>query len=190
MRPEFVVPASVPVDLVLLRTEDVAVTIGLLRAYATGFEFTVDSRSRHAAQGHRLGMINHYVPGSTDTGDDLRLGLEFSDGRRAVLDEHGYPHSAESDPNAVVVMPGGGGGSDRSWSSRYWIHPLPSPGRLSFVATWPAFGVTEARVDVEADAILAASSRALELWPEAPGPALGGSTFGVVTAGRPDRDDD
>ena len=55
MKPEFEVPASVAADVVLLRTDEVAVTVGLLRAYTTGFEFTVDSRGRRPGHSVRIG---------------------------------------------------------------------------------------------------------------------------------------
>jgi hypothetical protein len=87
MKPEFEVPGSVAIDTVLLRTEEAAVTIGLLRAYSTGFEFTVDTRSRRAGQHHRLGMMHRrYALQDGESEDGLRLGLEFSDGRRAEVD--------------------------------------------------------------------------------------------------------
>jgi hypothetical protein len=189
MKPEFVVPGSVAADLVLVRTDEVAVTIGLLRVYTTGFELTVDSRSRRAALGHRIGgMSRRYTPAGIEPEDGLRLGMEFSDGRRAELDApRSYPDQA--DPGALVVMPDSSGGSDRKWYSRFWVYPLPPSGPVVFVATWPAFGVAEARVELEADAILSAASRAIVLWPEREGEPLGESTVGVVTAQRAERGD-
>lgn len=186
MKPEFVVPGSVAVDLVLVRTDEVAVTLGLLRAYTTGFEFTVDTRSRRRGRHHRIGGVpRRYLTQMQDTDieDHLRLGLEFSDGRRAEIGSP-RPHPDQVTPDTLVVHPSGGGGSDRSWHERYWVYPLPTPGPLSFVATWPAFGITETRSEVDADAILSAAARAIALWPEAPGRPLGEATMGVVTAGR------
>jgi hypothetical protein len=190
MKPEFEVPGSVAVDMVLLRTDEAAVTIGLLRAYSTGFEFTVDTRCRRGGQHHRVGLIHQrYALQDGGSEDGLRLGLEFSDGRRAEVDAP-RAHPDQVAPDAIIVHPGGGGGSDRSWHQRYWVYPLLPPGWLSFVATWPAFAVTEARAEIEADAILAAAARAIVLWPEVPGQPLGEATIGVLTAGRTDRGDD
>ena len=75
----------------------------------------------------------------------------------------------------MVALSGGGGGSNRSWHSQFWVHPLPPPGSLSFVATWPEFGVAEARVELEAEVILSAAARATVLWPEEPDASLGGA---------------
>ncbi|MBS2965192.1 hypothetical protein KGA66_19235 [Actinocrinis puniceicyclus] len=192
MKPEFVVPGSVAADLVLVRTDEVAVTLGLLRAYTTGFEFTVDTRSRRRGQHHRIGAgPRRYLMQmqGTDTEDRLRVGLEFSDGRRAELGAP-RPHPDQVTADTLVVHPCGGGGSDRSSHERYWVYPLPTPGPLSFIATWPAFGITEARIELEAEAVLSAAARAIVLWPEAPGRPLGEATMGVVTAGRVERGDD
>ncbi len=46
MRPDAVIPGLVPVEVVLVRTEQVAVAIGGVHAYPNGFEFTVHARLR------------------------------------------------------------------------------------------------------------------------------------------------
>jgi hypothetical protein len=46
MRPDAVIPGSVPAEVVLIRTEQVAVAIGSVRAYPNGFEFTLHTRLR------------------------------------------------------------------------------------------------------------------------------------------------
>jgi hypothetical protein len=50
MRSDAVVPASVPASVVLIRTEQVAVAVGSVRAYPNGFEFTVHIRLRGEAE--------------------------------------------------------------------------------------------------------------------------------------------
>src|SRR5215831_10172127 len=47
MRSDAVIPASVPAEVMLIRTEQVAVAIGSVRAYPNGFEFTLHTRLRH-----------------------------------------------------------------------------------------------------------------------------------------------
>ena len=159
-------PGSVAADLLLLRTEEVAVTLGLLRAYTSGFEFTVDTYSRARRLRHG-GMPGRRAFEEAEAEGGLRLGLEFSDGRRAEIGTP-RPYPDQVGPDTLVVVPAGSGGSDRSWHGRFWVHPLPPPGPLSFVAAWPDFAVTEARIELEADAILSAAERANALWPEAP----------------------
>ena len=167
-KPECVVPGTLAADLTLLHTDQVAVTLGLLLAYPTGFEFTVEAHSRHAGAGHRIGaMPRRYAPGGAETGDGLRLGLAFSDGRRAEIAAPG-PVPADGGPGSLVVVTRGGTGGERSWSARFWVYPLPPPGPVSFFATWPTFGIGEAHAVLEAGQILSAAERALPLWPDHP----------------------
>jgi hypothetical protein len=49
---------------------------------------------------------------------------------------------------------------------RYWIWPLPPAGPVTFVCQWPALGIPESRADVDAELILDAAARAVQLWPE------------------------
>ena len=46
MQPDEVIPGSVPGELMLIRTGQVAVAIGSIRAYPNGFEFTAHVRMR------------------------------------------------------------------------------------------------------------------------------------------------
>ena len=48
-QPEAAIPGSVPLEFILVRTDQVAVAIGSVRAYPNGFEFTVHARLRAAA---------------------------------------------------------------------------------------------------------------------------------------------
>jgi hypothetical protein len=50
MRSDAVIPASVPAEVVLIRTEQVAVAVGSVRAYPNGFEFTLHIRLRREAE--------------------------------------------------------------------------------------------------------------------------------------------
>ncbi len=47
-----------------------------------------------------------------------------------------------------------------------WLWPLPPPGPLTFVCAWPAEGVEETHAQIDGAEILAASARAVELWPD------------------------
>ncbi len=180
MKPQFMVPGSVAADLVLLRTDEVAVTLGLLRAYTTGFEFTADVHS-HARRLHHGGMPGRRAFQEAEAEGGLRLGLEFSDGRRAEIGTP-RPYPDQVGPHTLVVVPAGSGGSDCSWHGRFWVYPLPPPGPLAFVATWPDYAVAEARVELEADLLLSAAGRAIALWPEAPdGAPLLEATTGATT---------
>jgi hypothetical protein len=42
------------------------------------------------------------------------------------------------------VIPGvGTGGSERQWDGRFWVHPLPPGGPVTFVASWLLYEVAD-----------------------------------------------
>jgi hypothetical protein len=87
VQPDAVIPGSVAGELMLIRTGQVAVAIGSVRAYPNGFEFTAHVRVRGADEGEpvRRDLFDRYGRrGRQPSGDVLRLGLLYADGRRAA----------------------------------------------------------------------------------------------------------
>jgi hypothetical protein len=190
MRPDAVIPGLVPVELVLVRTDQVAVAIGGVHAYPNGFEFTVHARLRREEEpGPQVGgLFDRHWHGMREANAGLRLGVMFADGRRAAAPGR-HPRLDDTDPSQLVLFENGGGGSGRTWDGDFWVHPLPPEGPVTFVVSWAEHGVAEARAELDGAAIGAAARRAVLLWPEEPefepGDSYAWST-GVVTAGEPD----
>jgi hypothetical protein len=178
--PGNVLGAAVPLDVLLVRTDHAAVVLGNVVAYPEGFAFVVRAHLRKPIRSpldHRLN-------------DALLFGVEFADGRRAGTDR--LPFGASEPLAPPVLVPGGGGGGASAWHWDFWLWGLPAPGTLAFVCAWPPQAVPETRVEVDAAPILAAATRAQELWPDA-GPGGGrhvGSTWQIMTALGPDPEDD
>jgi hypothetical protein len=171
MKPEAVVPGVVPVEKVLARSPDAVVAVVGSLAYPMGFEFSVGAVLRIGRQ-HRpmVGLGVHHWPGQDSDeplpDEFLRVGVRFSDGRVATnVDRRAFGPS-ESAPTGPMLMPGGGGGGTRRYDMTYWVWPLPPPGPLTFVCEWPAFAIPESHVDIEAQLILDAAVRAIQVWPE------------------------
>ena len=62
-------------------------------------------------------------------------------------------------------------GYDRlAWEVDVWIWGLPPPGPLAFVCEWPARGIPESRVEIDAGLVLEAAGRAVPIWPDQPPP--------------------
>lgn len=61
MQPDEVIPASVPGELILIRTGQVAVAIGGIRVYPNGFEFTAHVRM-HGKDENELGWHDPFEP--------------------------------------------------------------------------------------------------------------------------------
>lgn len=116
MRSDAVIPGSAPVEVVLIRTEQVAVAVGSVRAYPNGFEFTVHVRLRgedETGWADYADPFHWHGPRRGVQGDDerLRLGILYADGRRAATIGEPYPPSDDDDDDGRLVLQQGGGGA-------------------------------------------------------------------------------
>lgn len=98
----------------------------------------------------------------------LKFGFEFADGRRVTsLDDGGWQTMPEgtspadyapSHPCLEGVGRSTSGAS--TWQRDVWLWPLPPPGILTVVCSWPDRDISETRTELNADDLLAASMRA------------------------------
>jgi len=187
---EAVIPGLVPVEVMLIRTEQVAVAIGGVRAYPNGFEFMVHARLRHEdeAEPGGGGLFGRHGRGMRAPNAGLRLGVMYADGRRAAA-PGGRQRPDDGEPGRLVLVENGGGGSSRTWDGKFWVHPLPPEGPVTFVVSWLEHGVAESRAELDGAAIGEAARRAVDLWPAEPEFEPGDRyawSRQVVTKGRPD----
>ncbi len=189
MQPDAVIPGSVPGELLLIRTEEAAVAIGGICAYPNGFEFTAHVRMRGSKHANVPGLNDPFDRfgrrGPEASGDVLRLGVLYADGRRGATT--GGPRLPD-DREHVFLMPGSSGGTPQRYDCKFWVHPLPPDGPVTFVAAWPEYGAAETQAELDGAAIRAAAARAVTLWPEEPkipGPAVSSRTFTVRTPDEP-----
>ena len=164
------IPGSVPGEVMLIRAEQVAVAIGSIRAYPNGFEFTAHVRMRGQDENEPFWhdpFDRHGQRGRQPPGDVLRLGVLYADGRRGAVAGGHWPDEA-ADPGRLFLQHGSSGGTTGRWDGEFWVHPLPPEGPVTFVASWPEYGVAETRAELDGAAIRAAAGRAVVLWPEEP----------------------
>jgi hypothetical protein len=175
-----VVPAIAPVAAILARTDQTVVAVTGIRAFPTGFGFTLNLRLRNLHPRERRGFWPFpefgYHGGRTVPADAFRLTIEFADGRSVNnLDP------APSDPNVPAFeqpmlssgpgtgLVGSGSSPDRwGWDMDYRVQPLPTPGPLAFACVWPERGIPSARVEVDGEAVLGAADAAAILWSDDP----------------------
>jgi hypothetical protein len=167
-RPDAVIPGSVPAELIVACTEETAIAVGSIRAYPNGFEFTAHVRLRREPETGPLfaDPFELQRPGRNVPADALRLGIMYADGRRVATT--GGPTLPVDDPEYLILQPDGGGGDDLSYDQDFWVHPLPPPGPVTLVASWPGQGITEARAELDGAAIGQAAQRAVFLWRDGP----------------------
>jgi hypothetical protein len=155
--PEAAFPGQVPIDTLLLgRTEQVAVGITAMSAYPAGFEIFLTARIRPGTPGDLHAARKSF-----------RFGLQLADGTK-VISPHGRGRRPDLDtePAGPILVPFMGGGGPHSHFSRWWAWPLPPSGPVAFVCEWPDFGLGETRTDLDAQLILDAAGRSIQLWPE------------------------
>jgi hypothetical protein len=156
--PDDVLPITFPLDLLLARTDSVAVVVHGGRAYPDGFEFVLTLRSRDG----RIPEPWLTWRGGEISGDVLRFGIAFADGRKAsVFDPP--PWRPNGEPDIALIQRGGNGGGS-SWEMRFWVSPLPPDGPVAFVAEWPAKGIAFTQADADGASIRDAAGRAQALW--------------------------
>lgn len=145
----------VPLRIELARTDDNVVLLGPMEAHATGIDLTLEMRSRSLRMGG--------VPTDMSDGGGMRFGVSFADGRST---EGGHPWtSAHGDVgDGPVLLPGGGGGGGHSFRFHHWLWPLPPPGPVTFHLVWPAAGIDETSVSVDAGVFVDAARDATQLW--------------------------
>jgi hypothetical protein len=102
----------------------------------------------------------------------LRFGVQFADGRK-VTNLDMYPFVPEDQPaEQPFLVEGGGVGSEGGrlgrgalWDLELVIQPLPPPGPLAFVCAWPARGIPEVWVEIDAGLVLDAAAAAVPFFP-------------------------
>jgi len=155
---------------------DPGVVIALIDcvAFSNGFEFGIAVRAREEIDSRAMG----FGPPSFGTErpeQQLQIGVQFADGRRAITGADPGPQfrahleatreGLEPDlPDGPILSPRSGGGGGRRWDFRYWAWPLPPEGRLTFACEWPARELALTSHDVDATEIRRAGSASTKLW--------------------------
>ncbi len=156
--PENELPVSLPQNLLVARTDDVAVALLGLQVSSTGVAFELTVRVRPSARadlGHRLQeLVWHRGRGTAP----FLVGVELADGRRGST----VPGRSSED---VFFHSRGGSGGDSSIEQRWWLSPLPPEGPLTVVVRCPELGIGETSVELDGTAIRRAAEQVVELWP-------------------------
>ncbi len=169
--PQGVFPGVLALELVLARTEKVAIVIPRVYGYPEGFEIELrvisgpdgaelDSRLYRAGLAGRLDLDDQGLPPP----EMFRFAVEFADGSR-VTNTMPFAKDLHVQPGGPVMHAQGGGGGAGNWRQFLWVWPLPPAGSLTFVCEWPALQIPVTRRTVDAQDILDAAARSEVLFP-------------------------
>jgi hypothetical protein len=156
--PDNVLPATVALNLVVARTQDLVVSIPEARVFPTGVSLQVAVQRREPPDRPDAFLFGPPHP------EGPRVGVLLAGGAKAVAGSP-FPNAYER-PQGPVLLPRSGGGGGLRLHSELWLWPLPPPGPLTVVYEWAAQGIAETRVEVDATPIVEAADRAVELWRE------------------------
>ena len=156
--PQTQFPGMVPAGTLLAgRSDRAAVAITSMAAYSNGFEFAVTRLVRPGTPGWDEEPVTAQ--------SRFEVALRLSDGREVSA---GRP-PVGTGPAGPFLRMNGGGGSSHYNQTRWWAWPLPPPGPLEFMCQWPAMGISDARVSIDAGLILDAARHSVQIWPESQG---------------------
>ena len=168
--PDGVIPGVAPIGLILIRTDELAIAVSSVAAYPNGFEFTVHALLHHEQLTWGISPTDPAADPVTKQYPEqaLRLGIQYADGRRARSNNYEPMPVDDTDGEDLVMTGTGSGGTGRQWGGQFWVHPLPSDGPVTFVASWLLRGVTEVSAALDSSVIHEAARRVVILWPDEP----------------------
>lgn len=167
--PRGMVPAVLPIEQVVARSDDAAIYLSCLWVYKAGFEYEVfvvarDEESEldpfgyeHDLRSERTGEI---PPAK------VRFGFRFGDGSKVTNTggEFDWEWEPGPTPKAPRMSGGRGHGGEGAWAHAFWVWPLPPRGSIEFVCEWPAAGIPLTTAELDAAAIIDAASRAQAIF--------------------------
>jgi hypothetical protein len=170
--PSHEVPGPIPLNAVLGRTSALAVALLAARAFSTGVELHLLTRLRRAGNGPDSALLHHQRgPVRNDGVDDvMHLTVLYPDGREGIAAAGGW--SDEQNEQVPLLRLTEGSSTPTQADNRYWLTPLPPPGDLTVVFSWPYRSLTETRTVIPAAVLADALTTAVELWPYQPDPAF------------------
>lgn len=184
--PDNELPTSVAVNAILATPPDLVVALLSATVYSNGLLLNLTLRMRGATEGRAPWL--HPGPSAAagawmgsqrpDSPDRWLIGVEYSDGRTAsTLSSAQRPGVTPQviDENRPRLLARGGGGGNRVYDSSLWLAPLPPPGPLTVIFTWPAQDVMETATTLDTEAWGPAALHVTQLWaqqPNPPAPAL------------------
>lgn len=161
--PENQLGVVVPLQIALVRTDVLSLTIPAVVVYSKGFELGFVLRRREPLGQDRSRDHPPALSFHSGTERDLRFALQFSDGTKATTTRR-IPIGSE--PSPPLLMSTGTRSSRRSDEGKLWAWPLPPLGPLTFVWEWRAEGIPLTRHETDSQPVLDAAARTDELWPD------------------------
>ncbi len=177
--PRQVIPAVVPLELVIYRSNEAVVVVNRADVYTVGCSFwlTVAARLQAGdeARAHRFSEAifadTEELSQLTSLNDALvRFGVTYPDGARATtLDpppDQPLTALAETVTPSLVHYEHNARRGDLLWEGEHelWLSPLPPAEPFELVIEWPALDIPLTHASIDGSALTQASARARSVW--------------------------
>jgi hypothetical protein len=146
-------------SFILARTPEVVVAVRGMTSYSDGLHLAVVVIFADHARAEDLAYsLQEYSrsPGR------FRVGLAFSDGRKATSGQRDAPDVEEQANVQLKLLSSSQHGLQ--WTGEYWLWPLPSAGPLIVGCRWPDRGIPETLVQIDPTPLLTASAASRSVW--------------------------
>lgn len=175
--PEDELPALLPISELLATTEHLAIAVVGVAVYNDGLQIQVERRLRRNGLPLRewnelCGIFMEHMSfgGPVEAAGRLRFGVVLAGGEKVLADAFpffGADPMAEPEGHTLSrrQQGGGGGGSTYASADHLWIWPRPPAGPIELVVQWPALGIEETHVTIDASAVDDLAERARPFWP-------------------------
>ncbi len=148
---------------VIGRSDLAVVATRQVLAFPTGVQLEVDAHARGASAGPTSATAFEYLTREPD----LRFRLRFSDGREAAQDDEAGLRTGRG-PILMVRGAESSHGDPETGEDAHlilWAWPLPPPGPVELMCSWPSYGLRDKSLILDGDAIRAAALDAQPFWP-------------------------
>ncbi|MDQ7805828.1 hypothetical protein Q5425_18945 [Amycolatopsis sp. A133] len=157
-------PAIVPIEDCLTRSDHACVAIESVAAWPAGITLTVVVLLREdLAEGESLPQVVRHPAHQEEVSDtSLLFGVVFADGTAATnVDRLEHDRRLTNGP---TLNPGTSQAGKRSLRQQVHLQPLPPDGPLTFVVRWLSRGIEETTLRVDSGPFLSAATRARRIW--------------------------
>ena len=176
--PEDELPALLPVSELIATNDHVAIALVGAAVYNDGLQLQVERRLRRNGLPLRewnelCGIFMEHMSfgDPLELGDRLRFGVVLAGGEKLLADAlpyvGGFDPTTEPEGHTLSRRQQGGGGGGGTYASadHLWIWPRPPAGPIELVVQWPALGIEETPVTIDASAVDELAARARPFWP-------------------------
>jgi len=165
--PDNQMPAILPTQQILGRSESVTVVLREVVVYTTGLNFYVTARGRPGLHPSFMASVPEIakrmgIPEASST--PAHIEVIYEDGTTAVdMSSRELLARLDEVADKPVLRDSTGSGKPDSMDYQYWLTPAPTEG-ITIRFEWPDQGLTQTTFRIDAAELQRAVGQAIELW--------------------------